>query len=383
MKVKELKLIFILNIVYFIFPKIDLISIPGFPTGIRVQDLIALTLLAIHLRVFANKRINKHLFIFYVVSFFGVLNGFLNGVSLEAFLGFSRFLEYIVIAYSLYKLLLSKLRWNFLFVVVSLNVFIAFLQYNLLFPLYDPGRGGFRISSEFSASFSNSAEFSYFLIAIILVSISLNRKYFSLSNIYGLRNILLSSFIFLNGVRASFLPWLGMIIFNFKRRLSYFFMLVIFLFFLVIFYDYLLEQVMFIWLFVSIIFENILVGGYVRGDLTENFFTFSDDLSLFHRISKWIVAISITLNNWNVLLFGYGAYSAYGAMDGGLVRFFFEFGLIGIIYILYYLRKIPLVGIVAVLASNLFYDGYLSSSVMPLYICSVFLFLNKEKISVE
>jgi hypothetical protein len=73
-------------------------------------------------------------------------------------------------------------------------------------------------------------------------------------------------------------------------------------------------------------------------------------------------------------IFGFGIYSQGGALDGGILRFAYEFGLVWFFLVTYTLRNLSLSFVLFVLSVNLLFDAYMSSVVMPLLIAT-FLFL--------
>ena len=338
---------------YFLFPKLGIYHLSDQVTPLRIQDLISFFAFFV---VYQNIKIKHYLFPNFFILLFIFLNLFVNifftSQPLNILIGWARIYEYLVMSLLIINASFLINIDSFFKKIVFLNFFVGFFQYFKIFPNYDPGRNGILFSDQFSGLYGTPAEFSYGLLAMFFI--------FNQFQSFGIRNFY-SFFILLNNVKASILS-LFLIFFMHARKNYIIFLLAPFL--------------------VLLIFFSELAEFYLA--LTNNDFSYSiadlykfdyhnlSELSLGQRVYKWGIAIYLVSSNLLNFLFGFGAYSAGPSLDGGVVKFLFEFGLFGYLGLLYFLRKIPLAFIFFLFSSNLLFDAYQSSITMPIYLAIFF-----------
>lgn len=374
------RLSLVLLILYFVIPKFDILSVGFSYTGLRIQDFISLSLFMIHSNSFI-KKVDRFTSVFYILFILGLLISLKNDVFLLGVVGWLRNLEYLVVAYSLYFLTSSKHIYYFFNIVILLNLILIIMQFIGIAPIFHPFLG-LIFSNEYAGFYGNAAEYSYFIIAIVGFYFLLNEKKLGFHS--SLPLFLVASTGLFNGVRASLLSFLS--IFAIRFNIIYFALIFLLSSSLVILstglIDYLLDLVNFSVNFLLQIFESNLDKNFNHTDLVSPPMEFSDggesDRSLQHRFSKWLVAIIILLNNFDILLFGYGAYTAGGAMDGGVLRFIFEYGLVLSVFASLFMIRLSFGLFCLILSTNIFFDGYISSIVMPIHLATI-LYLYKIK----
>lgn len=342
----------LLLILYFIFPKIDLVIFDGIPTGIRLQDFIAL--------FFLFKFINKPKFLnfgllvlLYILS--NLISSYFNDNILNTILAWMRIFEYYVIGYAIYRYLNIK---DFK-ILIGIELIIITLQYLLILPNFDPGRGVI-LSSEYSGTFGTPAELSYFLGLLC---------FFYLERLSILSTILIVPIIISNGVKASILTPLV----NFSNKISVNIatkiLIVTFgaVLMLSIFYKE-LDSIVNFFRIISNIDFSIFDHGYFR----EKDFYFNDPSlpqTLNLRVIKWGIAIHLFLgSNFLQILFGNGLYIVGGALDSGIIRFIYEMGLVPLIFFFSKLFKSSTSGLLVIIFSNIFFDAWISSVTAPIII---------------
>ena len=129
----SLKVVYFLFFFLLLFPKISIISLPGYKQGIRIEDLVTFILLLFILynykkfHFFENSGETKF-FLFTIFIFFSYLIGVYNGVSIEIFTIF-RIIEYftLLIFFSTFYLDKNKIT-KILKLVIILNLLVIFAQ---------------------------------------------------------------------------------------------------------------------------------------------------------------------------------------------------------------------------------------------------------------
>ncbi len=361
---------------YFCIPKIDLINIPFFLTGIRIQDFLVLILLILNFKAIKafSLRANK-LYIVIFGSIF-IFNIFIGNALVTAII-FSRIFEYFVIGFSFFYIT-NKVK-IVLYSILTLNIFIGLLQKIQLIPVLDPIRGIYQ-SQTMNGSFGTPAEFSYF----ILVSLFLLTTY--LRQIYP-------KFLFPialeNSISASFFS--ALFLFDYKKYLKLSLLPIYFYAFLFISTSG-SHSITFIKnTYFSAMNQMEYQEDYKNNNSKENNSTplkllgqyhskdYNDDpISLNYRTSKWKDSIQRYISSRPVeLMFGNGAGSS-GNMDGGIVKFFCEYGLVGIILFFLFTREMKFRASGLVFFANLAFDAYTSSIIAPLIIL-IFLYETQKK----
>ena len=127
----------ILLALYFLFPKINIISVPGFVTGIRMDDLCALGIVLFWLR---QKKIPSitldKLVIFYIsvvtISFITSL----SNLSLWEVLSYLRIIEYLVIAVAIVRFVSFQEIIKAIQIYLLINLGYCILQWYFGFPAF-------------------------------------------------------------------------------------------------------------------------------------------------------------------------------------------------------------------------------------------------------
>ena len=130
---QTLKIAYFLFFFLLLFPKISIISIPGYNQGIRIEDLITLIILILILinyekfNFFQNSG-QTNFFLFVVYTFFSYLVGVYNNVSVEIF-SIIRIFQYftLLIFFSAFYINKNKII-KILKLIILFNLFIIILQ---------------------------------------------------------------------------------------------------------------------------------------------------------------------------------------------------------------------------------------------------------------
>ena len=346
-----------LTYIYFLMPKIDLLQLSFSPTGIRIQDFCIL-LMTVLLPMRLKSKLTNFIIIAIVLAIPSVVIG-------QSFVGFPRVLagnlrliEYLCLAVCLSHLFernkLPQILWNCLVV----HVLISIAQYFLLIPLIDPGRGVYYARS-FAGFMGNPAELTYFFIAILPII-----QFKSNKIILPLKFIML-----LNQVKAGALS----LIVNVKLGR----LIILASVFLVVDY-FTLSTLAELFNFIKFMLQVELIDSPLRSgyDNPENY---AGEASLAQRVYKWWGAIGFLVHNTSAFVFGVGFGSWSGAMDGGLVRLFLEFGVFYFFIILFLYLKAGFKIFIVFISTNLLFDGYISSLVAPILLMYIII-PNKEKL---
>ena len=355
---------FILLYLYFMIPKVDLFLIPGTVTGIRIQDFISLALFLI----LFDFRIHKYTLFVLIFMFIHLVYSILAWGSITSILGFLRLIEYYFVAKGIVYVI-EKGHWkNFLnYVLFSIAIF-AFGQYQSIFPNIDPGRG-IIYSTQFSGPFGTPAELTYFLIVILYLSYLVDRV--------NIAKLAASTLVLFNGVKAGILGFVVL----FAQRIRSISLSTIILF-IIVFFGIMLILDDYVFLVLQFL-QGISNGALLLSQNQDIYINITElsgvtERSLVLRVEKWSIALAALYQNPLALMFGFGVYSYTFAMDGGIMKFLFEFGIISFAFLLYVLSKLSLSFIFIVMATSILFDSYTSSVIMPILI-STFLILRKNK----
>jgi len=352
--ISKVYVVFTLVLVYFLLPKFDLFFVPGSVTGIRVQDIICLFLFFVLFKL----KVNINILLTLIVLLLHLIYSIIVWDSFTSIYGFFRLIEYYFVAKGI-VFIIEKGYWEsyFNYIFIYLIIFSIF-QYFLLLPNIDPGRA-IIYSSQFSGSFGTPAELTYFVIAILYLNYQVNK----LSTL----NFMIASLVLFNGVKAGII---GFIILIQQQIIRSNIIIIILLGLLSI-------------LFSIILFNYILIGiEFLKAALffndSQTYHLNEESLSL--RINKWSYSLSLLYQEPVALFFGFGVYSYTSALDGGILKFLFEFGLFGFLFITHIIFKTSKSFLLIVLAISLFFDSYTSSVVMPVLISTYLIFKNQSKL---
>lgn len=349
----------ILLILYYFFPQIDLVTVPISVTGLRFSDLLCVVFLykfLVDCRKFKCNPIlfNSYLFlVFFCAACVSVYNSFSNGFGYMGIVVLARYVQYLLVGYYTYVYFV-RLNNKSITIIYFITLFLAILQFFELIPNYNPGKNGFLYSSEFSSSYGTPAEHAYFFALLP----------FLLRTNYACRlGIFMVIFNALNGVKGALALIIPLV--TTKKQISY---VVFILIFLVIIIGPRIDEL-------NRFLGDILYyynGHHSYTELKAYKGTGYIVASLADRVGKWGIALSLVSGNLWSFFFGYGLYAAKGALDGGLVRIFFEHGMIGLLCVSYFVSFGGLKFIFIFLVSNLMFDAYLSSIASPLLLAIYF-----------
>ena len=349
----KVNIITVLVLAYFCIPKFDIINIPGIPTGIRSQDLLSLLLffqssvLSILIKLLKKRKLFYLIFFLFLLNLIGSL---IFGTYLKFVIGWSRIAQYFVLGIAIYVAM--KHSPSVLKVLLVTQLCLAFMQYLQILPVVDPGRGVIP-TSEYAGSFGTAAELAYFCVALTaILSLQSSRSWAILSLILPV----------LNGVRAYLLMFPVFVFIQANTVRSKVFIFIPFIISVCgafYFYSDVLLQ------FFTAMAETVSKIPPNLESLQSGVGTSSGDMALSHRIGKWAASLAM-LTQTSASFFGTGIYSAGGALDGGLLRLGLEFGILGFLLICFSIARIGIDALLIFVVSNLFFDGYLSSVVMPI-----------------
>ena len=355
-KLRYVGLTSLLVFLYFCLPKIDLFNIPGAPTGIRTQDLISLILLFNQKTLFTLSRILKNQTIFFtILSIFTInlMGSIYFGTLFEFVLGWIRLFQYFIVGIATFHILVSN--YSLFITIIFFQAIFSVMQFFKFLPVIDPGRGFLR-TTEYAGTFGTAAELAYFctILSIVLLSVRENRTSFLV--------VLLPIF---SGVRAYFLT---VPFYLFARTKSLILKILLLLPFfailigiLVYFYDLLMPFARSI--------QNLVLSTPPSLDNLKSIegLGSSEDIALGQRIGKWSAALSL-LTKSSAAFFGTGLYSLGGTLDGGILRMLTELGIPITLFILFKLIRIDFLLFSIFIIINLFFDGFISSVTMPIFI---------------
>ena len=339
--------------------------IPGTLTGFRFQDIISACVFFLLLNS-SVKPISVTLVILLILH---ALYSILFWENFQSVLGIIRFVEYYAIALGLGYLVRNGMFPKFLKISLCYLAVLSILQFLLLVPNVDPGRG-IIISHEFSGSFGTPAELSYFVVACLFLLSIVDRK--------SSRYSFLSIVVLLNGVKAAALSFM-VLYWDILKKINA--IAALFLFVIMCIFIYIVRENIFLgFQMLDIVATNITTVNAGFDDLKSGSSMMSESAgTLSHRIGKWTNSLSLMYQHPLGLLFGFGIYSQGGAVDGGILRFVYEFGLIVFIIMIKKLNKLSFEFLVFVLSINLLFDAFMSSVVMPLLITAFICLLDKER----
>jgi len=397
---------------YFLFPKINIISLPGFVTGIRMDDLCALGIVLYWL---GQKKIPSitldKLVIFYIsvvtISFITSL----SNLSVWEVLSYLRIIEYLVIAIAIVRFVSFQEIIKAIQIYLIINLVYCIMQWYFGFPafasigpVYNSSRlygltGGAwelgaiaAISAAYlatnDATFRKSQPSRYFLLIcfsliilassrsqipilpVILLSImgfSIDQSYRNILNFRYFPYLLFFTFIAFFGIN-----YLFFIIESLSRDEA------------IIMYDSgsLLGRSFELFSIENLtIFLDLARNTFITSSISDlsggsNWYVDQGshegaDDSFLIRAYKWMAVINILANNFYYFIFGLGPGSLGDALDGGFLRSFAEYGILIIFYYIEIVKRFLrykswFIIFAFFLPTMLFIDIHLSSKVQPL-----------------
>lgn len=347
-------LFFYILIFLLFFPKIDLIPIPGYWQGIRLEDILLLVYALVLVLNYDEKIINNNniksfyiVFAYFLYLFFSSFIGKISNAPIHNII-LIRILEYFLAVILICNLnTQNKNILNFIIAYLFLNLVIIILQKFDLFGSFSSL--GYLEPSHFLNERTIGLTGGSWELGIIF-----SLCYFILIR-FGKYSLKFKAILFLfvlliNIISENRMNAIGFILANiilFKNHLN------------LRNYLYLLFSLLF---FSALIFFNLkfldndslnrLTGtNYIDALLlVRDFFVFLelpliDDLdtslwSLWYRLSLWSKLIVHYLDNFYTIVFGAGVYRIY--FESTILRIIFTSGLVGLIFIIYNVRKLEL-----------------------------------------
>ena len=351
-----LVILLLLSVLYFSIPKINIVAINQF--GIRPLDFFSLIMGIVLMSQFKF----KHRTLLFWMSI--ILLECIIGLIYSGPIGIIyivRFMQYMLVGFSLYIVLKSKYRSYFIVWLLLIQFIYCLLQYLAIIPNFDPGRSHYIRYGSFSGSFGTPAELSYFIVLIFGLYLYVSIKFkVVLAYILSVNSVLFAPILL-------FIPNLRKVINIFNQRII------------------LLLSYLSLFLLLGLVFdfntitdlilnpvdnrEILTKGGNLGAIDTSNI----EHVSLVMRLSKFLSVYYYMFSNNNILLFGCGYGCGNGAIDSGIIRFLLEFGLIGFFVLFVFITKIPAMPLVVILGVNFLFDGLWSSATAPLILSFIFI----------
>ena len=377
-------------LIFFIFlnfflPKLTILNIPGFSQGIRFENIICFFML---ITLIVGKRLSltskdykilKPYLTFFVIILISSYVGWSNGIKIQ-FIFVLRILEYLVFCFLIFK---SQITLKTIEKIVKLFYFACFigiiLQHFKLMGTFTSVGIDTVGENKYTAFTSGSWELAFMISISYFIILTINNNEKKKENfIYLFLTLII---IFLAGSRSLFLSFLITIpiyyIFksrtlNIKLFLYLFLFLLPFISFFILNqlelrslneYDYkinenpnkLIENILNLdFNYIYQTYKDFLLYGYVR-DIAD---TAQQYTSLQYRLIHWNWARENFLLNSFTIIFGSGAEALY--YDSIIFRILFTTGIIGTLFFLVVLTKIPFYLLVFFFFSGLTID-YITS----------------------
>jgi len=353
--------------IYFLIPKIDLFYLPGSLTGIRVQDIIVLLLVLT--RGSLPKIVLKPILILGLCIFGNVI----SNLPVQFIMGSFRILEYSILGFYIFEYIIrrEKTLKQFMLIIITFNLIISVLQFQKIIPNFDPGRG-LLLSSQFSGFYGTPAELSYMFVCLIYILILTQRsKLLKFNAMFPIFNgVLLGGMVILIlGPLLAVLKKLGKKIFvPFAFVVTTCLLVYISVIFGKIFNDFV---------------DVVVAAQPTLSEIKLSPLSLDGYASLAQRLGKWANSIAYLIDHPMSALIGVGIYSQGGALDGGLLRLIFEFGILLSAYILYCIWKADIRFLLLFVCVNLMFDAYMSSVVAPLLFGIYFYHLTNRKLQCQ
>tara|TARA_A100001388_G_scaffold277002_1_gene266426 strand:- start:1491 stop:2696 length:1206 start_codon:yes stop_codon:yes gene_type:complete len=349
----NLEAIFLYSFFVVLFiPKVDLISIPGFWQGIRLEDLILMSYSLIVILNFREKIINNllvqkflpllyYFIIIFISSFIGKMSG-----STIVYFSLLRIIEYTILVILLCNFKISKQQFLFFIkLYVLVNIIFVLLQKFSLFGSFT-SLGYLSPDHELSARVMGLAGGSWELGIIVglcyFIIITLEKP--------NLSKIMFYFFIalYLNLEAQSRINFIGFVLANlfflkgFIERKKYIVIVSAFLILCIL-------SIIFIEFLNIDSYQRLIKTNYVQSlEIVKNFVLFFElpnrefldetVWSLWYRLSLWSKLIPPYFDNFFTVLLGSGNYVVY--YESGILRIIFTTGFIGCLYVMFMVRKL-------------------------------------------
>ena len=335
---------------YFCVPPIHIVDIDKF--AIRGSDLIFGVLFCVCLPVLRDSLKFKHFWIaVFLFSIFSVFWGLQFNGPMQVIYVF-RFLQYYFLGIYLFYLMNTSMFRPWGNMVILTQIFISVLQMLEVLPVLDNARGNYYATS-FSGTFGNTAQFSYFIF--FMLAIMQTRRYFT--------NCFIGPLLALNGVVFAAFSVTLLSLKNFFRFVSPgLFLLCFFMFVIGVMLAVINPSSV-----LSVLEQSSNVSSFTlfKGvGLSQEDYAFDVTFlkSLYQRLNKFLGLFIGWKADFSVVAIGCGYGCAHGAVDSGIIRFVFEFGIVGLVLFLLTRKKIDTSVIIVILVGNVFFDAFWSSS---------------------
>tara|TARA_B110000008_G_C16973694_1_gene564961 strand:+ start:1096 stop:2304 length:1209 start_codon:yes stop_codon:yes gene_type:complete len=344
----------ILFLIAIFMPKIDLVKIPGYWQGIRLEDIALLTYAVTIIFLYREKIINNHLvqkfspLLFYFLIFFiGSFVGIISEIPIK-YLSLLRVIEYFALVVLLCNLSISKK--NFLIYIklyVLITIVVVILQKLDLFGSFtslgylSPEN---HLNSRIMGLTGGSWEVGVVCTLCYFILITLEKPNLTKIFIY----FCITAYINLEGQsRINFLGFMLANIFflkNYIQKGKY--LILIILLFSSIAGAIILKD------FLDIdAFDRLVSTDYLQSLVMVKNFLLTLQLperdsldftlwSLWYRLNLWQQLIPFYLDNIFTILFGYGPYAIY--YESTILRVILTTGILGFIYVVFMARKLEI-----------------------------------------
>ncbi len=396
-------LLFFFIFLNFFFPKISLLNIPGFTQGIRLENVICFFLL---LALIVCQRVSltlndfdnlKPYIIFFMIFIFSSYVGWISGIDIQ-FIFLLRIIEYLVFAFVIFK---SQIKIQNILIFVKFfylaSLIGIFIQYLGLMGTFSSTGLSLNSEGKYTGFVSGSWELAFMISISYFLILSTNEKNNKQIIFYLFFTLLI---LYLAGNRTIVVSFLVSLITYFFLKsktinsnvLIYFimFFLLFLLFFLFNGYELQpLDQ----YVFYTIKNPNALVENVLNIEYNYVFQTIKEFLffgnildisdtpqqytSLHYRLIHWDQARDNFLTNGFTIIFGSGAEFIY--YDSIIFRIIFTTGLIGSLFIIILMIKIPLYIIFFFLLSGLTIDFLASYKLSVTIIILHFVIVSRKK----
>jgi len=367
-----------------IFPKIDLINILNFHQGIRAEDLIV-TLFAISLYKSNLFKIKKddfgyYFYLYFIIIFISIINGLIYFNQIWIIL--PRYLEYIIILIyfnrsnpnleSIFLILRIYLVANFIVVILQQNGLMgefSSLGYQNPLNLTDDRPTGLTGGPW---ELSNCSAIIFFTLLLDNKQSDFKKYIFSFIIIYLIlatkSRTIIVAFIF----AFTFYLYFNVV----KKKNFYVFLMILisFVFIVILNFDIVVSFFYDLKIYLELfpIFENFIFK--LEKPDTE---TLDGRLwSMAYRIEHWLILYNQFLLNPFTIVFGIGSTLMY--YESTLFRILFGTGIIGLVFVLYSIKKIPLHILILLIINSFSLDLLLSFKIF-ITLLLYFFILNKVK----
>jgi len=411
-------------LIIFVFsPKIDLINIPGFWQGVRLDDLVILLysiylLISNKFKIYPNL-INSKMFGFNLIVFLPyILFSTLIAKLLDSpysLIMFLRYCEYIALIIILNQLNPPKDKIILVFkIYIILNFLIVLLQYFDLIGAFT-SRGGclideassyfrcydkdditsicfFNCGYDFIKNYQPAGTFINKRVPGITggsweLSVNLAISFFGLvlfeKNLKKLIPYILMILTMMliaqsRGITFGFLAGSFFILKDYKKTFKMIFFITIFLSLMYFFNLFNFKEIFnekFLLDYFSLI--KLITGIFSKSLPSADTFIGTGLESMYWRVESWHKSISVLTENNYLLIFGTGGNNLYE--ESIFIRIITTYGIIGTLLVLYLMRKLPFFFIVFLLVTGFTIDLFISFKIFLFTCLFLIIYFNNKK----